>query len=285
MDAGTYPRKRWILIGALTAATLMALAAAPSPGAAAPSARLWPRWLISNAKSEISVDHRLWDSFLARYVVSGHPSGINLVRYGEVTFRDIIALDSYIEELQSVPVSYLNRGEQIAYWINLYNSLTVRLILEHYPLDSIKDIRRPWKRKLASIEGIPVSLDDIEHRILRPIWKDNRFHYVLNCAAKGCPNLLPVAFTARNAEAILDRAARDFVNHSPGARVEGGKIHTSTIYRWFMEDFGGSRRKVVEHLLRYAEGELRGELNRMLEKGRIRLKYHYDWSLNDVDKR
>ena len=107
--------------------------------------------------------------------------------------------------------SLTSRDEQLAYWINLYNALTVKVILDHYPVKSILDIDispgwfsiGPWGKKLVAVEGVEISLDDIEHRILRPIWRDPRIHYALNCAAVGCPNLLREAFTGATAEVLL----------------------------------------------------------------------------------
>ena len=112
------------------------------------------------------------------------------------------------------------------YWINLYNAFTVHLILEHYPQDSIVDIRYgffdfgPWDEKLLQIEDEEVSLNDIEHRILRPIWKDPRLHYALNCASLGCPNLQPESFYPGNVESLLNSRARDYINHPRGLRFE-----------------------------------------------------------------
>ena len=90
-------------------------------------------------------------------------------------------------------------------------------------------------------QGAEVSLNDIEHRILRPIWKDARIHYAVNCAAVGCPNLRRTAFTGDNAESLLELAARDYVNNPRGARFDdGGGLVVSSLYSWYREDFGGS---------------------------------------------
>ena len=86
-----------------------------------------------------------------------------------------------------------------------------------------------------------MSLDDIEHRILRPIWRDPRIHYAVNCASIGCPDLFPEAITAANADAYLTRGARDYINDPRGAVVTGGRLTVSSIYKWFREDFGGTR--------------------------------------------
>jgi len=175
----------------------------------APAAELWTRWQTHDPNSDVIVDHADWGLLLKRYVVANHPSGINRFRYSSVSAGDRQALKNYLrmmQAMQAVSVSALNRNEQKAYWINLYNALTVDVILDHYPIKTIRDIdispgffsNGPWDAKLLTIEGQKVSLNDIEHRILRPVWRDNRVHYAVNCASLGCPNLQPQPFTSHN---------------------------------------------------------------------------------------
>jgi hypothetical protein len=211
------------------------------------------------------------------YVDSNHPSGINRVSYSGVSDNHLQSLHAYLESLQAVMVSSLNRDEQMAYWINLYNAVTVKLILDHYPISSIRKISSPWDRKLLEIEGEKVSLNDIEHRILRPIWKDNRIHYAVNCASLGCPNLQREAFSAKNLDRLLNRSARQYINHPRGVRFEGSKLHTSSIFKWYRSDFGGSVESLVEHLGEFAEADLA----RRLEGFRGDVSDSYDWSLNE----
>ena len=144
----------------------------------------------------MTVDHSTWDQFLQSYLVKRNGE-VNRVQYGQVSPTDHAKLSDYIHQLEQTSVRRLHRSEQKAYWINLYNALTVKVILDHYPVKSIRDIdispglfsNGPWGKKLVSIENQKVSLDDIEHRILRPIWKDSRVHYVVNCASICCLNL------------------------------------------------------------------------------------------------
>jgi len=165
------------------------LAAAPCIASAAPRPNPWPRWRTSDEAARISIDHAPWDRFLGRHLVAG-ADGINRLAYRRVLPEEREALSIYLAALAGLPVTAYRRAEQLAYWINLYNALTVRVVLDHYPVASIRDIalspglfsRGPWRKKLTRIEGEEVSLDDIEHRILRPFWRDPRLHYAVNCA-------------------------------------------------------------------------------------------------------
>jgi hypothetical protein len=276
---------------AMLAAVLLAALLAASHLAAAPQPALWPRWQAHDPDSTRVVDHALWGQFLDSYLVSDHPSGIHRLRYAAVDRQGRALLQDYLEDLQQTAVSRLNRPEQKAYWINLYNALVVKLVVDHYPVASIQDIalpsglfgwlrRGPWKAPLAVVEGQELALDDIEHRILRPIWKDNRIHYAVNCASMACPNLQPEPFTAGNSERLLDRGARDYVNHPRGVRWgPDQRLIVSSIYDWFQEDFGGTEEGVLRHLQAFADPDRAARLGSYREG----LRYEYDWRLNDVE--
>lgn len=253
------------------------------PAQAAPAAELWPRWQAHGTTG--SIDHGDWDGILKAYVVES-PDGINRVAYGRVSAADRAVLDRYLDRLAASAVDTLNRAEQRAYWINLYNALTLRVVLDHYPVASIRDIRispglfsiGPWGRKLVRVQGEEVSLDDIEHRILRPIWRDPRLHYAVNCAALGCPNLMREAYTADNCERLLEAGASAYVNHPRGADIAAGRLRVSSIFVWFIADFGGNAEGVIAHLRRYAGVELAQALATAQRIADDR----YDWTLNDT---
>jgi hypothetical protein len=232
------------------------------------------------------------DVLLSRYVVA-HPDGVTRVRYGawKAASGDMAALEAWIAAATQLRPGAMVRAEAFAFWGNLYNALTLRVILERYPVRSIKDIRSsgvaldpkgyfgPWRTKLVTVEGRRMSLDDIEHETMRPVFRDPRVHYAVNCASIGCPNLRPRAWRAATLEGELDAAAADFVNHPRGVSVVAdGRLKVSSIYAWFREDFGGSEAGVVAHLRRYAgpglAARLAGEV-RIAEDG-------YDWTLNDA---
>jgi hypothetical protein len=262
--------------------TLMAFSLA---ALAAPKAELWDFWAQSS-QSKAGIDHGAWNDFLARHVKPGD-DGINRIAYGRVSAAQREALARYLDRMQGVDIRKFNRAEQRAYWINLYNAATVKVVLDHYPVPSILKIaispglftKGPWKKKLLEVEGQALSLDDIEHRILRPIWKDPRTHYSVNCASIGCPNLQPRAYTSANLDELLDAGAHAYVNHPRGARVDQGRLTVSSIYTWFKSDFGGTDAGVIDHLRHHAEPALAKRLRPVTEID----DDAYDWALNDAE--
>lgn len=250
-----------------------------------PEKELWPLWDVAGAQVTPAIDHAAWDRWLSRNRQAGG-DGIARIDYAAVSLADRADLTDYVAYLQQVAVRDYPRDRQRAYWINLYNAATVLLMLKRYPVESIRDIDispgwfaiGPWDKPLLVVEGQAITLNDIEHRILRPIWDDSRLHYALNCAALGCPDLPPVAFTAENTEALLDAGARAFINHPRGARVADGRLYVSSIYRWFSEDFGDTEAGVIAHLRRYAAPALAQALAGI--EGIA--DDDYDWRLNDA---
>jgi hypothetical protein len=254
----------------------------------APAKDLWERWTRHDPASTVTIDHSTWDDVLLARYLSADAVGNNLLAYGDVTPADRRRLDAYIARLSAVSISGCGRPEQLAFWINLYNARTVALVLEHYPVESIRDIdispgffaRGPWDKKLVAVEGESLTLNDIEHRILRPIWNDPRLHYAVNCASMGCPNLQSAAFAAANTDRLMEQGARAFVNSVKGVQFAAGRLVVSSIYAWFPEDFGDED-GVLAHLRRYAEPPLAGRL-----AGADRIDGDaYDWRLNDTARR
>jgi len=254
----------------------------------APKSDLWKRWLAHDKSSSQTINHQAWGKLLRKYVRID-AKGIARFSYQTVSRSDKSVLDGYVKTLASKPISKFNRIEQKAYWINLYNALTVKVVLDYYPVKSIRDInissgffsglfsRGPWNKKLIAIEGNKVSLNDIEHRILRPIWRDSRIHYALNCASIGCPNLQKQVFTSKNVEKKLTVSARQFINNYRGVSVQNGKVTVSKIYDWFYDDFGSSQKSLIKHLKRYANADLKKKLGKITKIDKVA----YDWKLNN----
>ena len=251
---------------------------------------MWPRWQTHNAENREVIDHSAWGIILKKYLVtsqlpteSSAPVGINLLQYGGVSKIDYGLLKNYLTTLEGISISSFSRPEQRAFWINLYNAATVNLILEHYPVESITNISfsffsfGPWDEELLTIEGEELSLNDIEHRILRPIWQDPRIHYALNCASMGCPNLQPLAFTAKNTDSLLETGASEYINHPRGAKKEDKKLWLSKIFEWYQDDYGGNEAGVLIHIQKYAKENLANSLY----EDELEIEYHYDWRLNE----
>ncbi|MCF8780432.1 DUF547 domain-containing protein [Vibrio sp. IRLE0018] len=243
---------------------------------AAPKANLWPYWQTFDESSTIQISHQPWQSLLDSYLIRRDEH--TLFRYAAVSNEDKQRLKQYLAKLAEYDPRTLNRSEQYAYWVNLYNAVTVDLILDNYPIKSITKLGGlfsfgPWDEKVVTINGYDITLNDIEHRVLRPIWNDPRTHYAVNCASLGCPNLQPQAFTASNSEALLEQAAREFIASRKGVTLQGNKAQLSSIYDWFAEDFGGKAR-LFEHIGRYSSQyrDFSGKVN-----------FEYDWRLNSAD--
>lgn len=256
---------------------------------AAPKAKLWERWTAHDATSTQIIDHGYFNEFLMRYVRINHDNkGVNVVDYKNISAEDNKALDVYLDTLQTIVISDYTRDEQQAFWINLYNAKTIDVILDHYPVKSIRDIdlnpslfaSGPWSQKIMTIENEQISLDDIEHRILRPIWQDARIHYVLTCASMGCPHLQAKAAHADDLELHLNRGAAQFINHPRAVMIDADDTLTlSTLYKWYRVDFGTSDVAFIKHLQKFADEGLKENLNTVdLDTA----DYQYDWALNQA---
>ena len=230
-----------------------------------------------------------YDALLRRHVVAG-ADGITRVAYGSwrASTEDRAALDQAIASMAARRPSAMPRAEAYAFWANLYNAVTLKVVLDRYPVASIRDIKGsswldpksyagPWRDQRVTVEGRGLSLDDIEHAIMRPGFRDPRVHYAVNCASHGCPNLMARAWRAGTLEADLEAAAHAYVNHPRGVTVlPSGALRVSSIYRWFIEDFGGTDDGVRAHFRAHAAPALA----RALEGAPAIAGHDYDWSLN-----
>jgi hypothetical protein len=273
-------RSRFLIL----CATLAFWLTAGHPAKAAPLAAddAWERWRPAAEVTTLEVDHAPWRALLQAYLDSNHPSGINRFAYDAVTVADRQRLGSYIDSLAMLPVARLTPLQQQAYWINLYNAVTVQVVLEHPGVSSIREIRSgwfspgPWDLKLVEVNGVALTLNDIEHRILRPIFGDPRVHFAVNCASIGCPNLGAEPYVADKLDLQLDTAARAFINHPRGASISDNRLTLSSIFKWYGEDFGESVAGQLNWIAAYARPDLAEKLAGW--DGSIR--YEYDWRLN-----
>ncbi|MEO1252699.1 MAG: DUF547 domain-containing protein [Pseudomonadota bacterium] len=245
----------------------------------------FPEFTGADSASEAVIDHSAWRDYLNRYA-RPQDEGPTLVAYAETTDADEASLNAYIAMLEDADPGALNSDEQLAFWINLYNAVTVRLILENYPVDSIRDIKSgpfdfvgPWNEKRTVVAGVPLSLNDIEHKIIRVNFDDARIHYAVNCAAIGCPSLRPTPYDGATIDAAFNEQARAFINDARGVFIdEKGRVTASKIFSWYREDFGESEKDVLRHIAQFAEPMLAAELLQADDIDRHR----YDWALNDA---
>jgi hypothetical protein len=267
------PTRRHLLLAGCAAALAR-------PAVAAPASRLIDeRWTRHGEGGD--PDSGPWGAILARHLRTGTASGVNLFDY-EAATADRPMLRAWLEEMAAVAPTTLSRYAAMAYWINLYNALTVDLVLEAWPVGSIREVRGglfdtgPWDESVIRVEGRDLSLDDIEHGILRPVWRDPRIHYGVNCASIGCPDLAPEPYAAARLDAMLDAGAAAYVAHPRGCEATGDGLVVSSIYQWFIEDFGDSEAGVIDHLATHAEPAKRARIRSAPGIADDR----YDWSIN-----
>jgi hypothetical protein len=220
------------------------------------------------------VDHGLYGDLLGKYVKNG------VVDYRG--FKNEEAhLDQYLRILEKADTKTLPRNGQFAFYINAYNAWTIKLILGGYPgIESIKDLgslfKSPWKKKIARIDGDILTLDNIEHDILRPRFNDPRIHFAVNCASKSCPPLMSEPYLGDVLDRQLTEMTRAFINDRAYNRIEGSTLYVSSIFKWYSEDFNND---TVGFFMKYAEGELEEKLQKQAKE--IKVEYlDYDWSLN-----
>lgn len=208
-----------------------------------------------------------WGSLLQKYV--DEKGNVN---YGGFK-KDIAKLDGYLNSLaQNPPSGDWTKNEKLAYYINLYNAATVKLIIDHYPIQSIKDIPNRWKKKWIKVGDKTTSLNDIEHEVLRKM-NEPRIHFAINCASYSCPKLLNVPFTPQSMERLLSKTAVDFVNDTTRNRFENGTAQLSRIFKWYKGDFTEDS-KLLEYINAYLENPIGKN---------AKVEYlDYDWSLNEA---
>jgi hypothetical protein len=212
------------------------------------------------------IDHSQWNALLQK----------NVSKSGNVNYKgfqkDSKQLQSYLDELASnVPTKSWSKNAVLAYWINAYNAFTVKLILDNYPVKSIKDISNPWGKKFFTLGTTKYSLEQIEHEILRKM-SEPRIHFAINCASFSCPNLLNEAYTESQIEKQLASAAKAFVNDKTKNTITANKVEISEIFNWFSSDFK-TKGSLIDFLNQYSAVKINS-------KAAVKFKT-YNWSLNE----
>lgn len=196
---------------------------------------------------------------------------------GEVDYENFkknkVELDNYIKTLRQdySTLKTASKSEKLAYWINAYNALTIDLILKHYPLKSIKDIKDPWDQRLWKFGEKWLNLNDIEHNILRKM-NEPRIHFAIVCASESCPKLQNTAFTAENLEEQLNKATQEFLLDTSKNEIAENELKLSKIFKWFKKDFeqDGS---LIDFLNKYTAIEISDKAKKSFKA--------YSWELND----
>lgn len=241
--------------------------------------------LGSNQSMAFDHSHSGWNEVLKKSVTWTHSTST-------VNYRDLKsnskALDQYISEISDVKISGFEqwtRDEQLAFLINAYNALTVKLIIENYPVKSIKDIgglfSSPWKKKFFRLLEKEGNLDWIEHEKIRPIYNEPRIHFALVCASIGCPGLRAEAFVAQKLNKQLDESVHRFLNDSARNRYDSTmkELALSSIFKWYKDDFVKAKGSIQAFIFPYMDS-LKGE--NLSSAQNISIKYlDYDWSLNE----
>jgi len=233
---------------------------------------------------EFDHSHRRWQSMLTQFVKeSGYTSRVNYADWKKQTQP----LNAYLATISSVDKKSFdlwNKNQQLAFLINAYNAFTVNLILEHYPVDSIKDIgsffRSAWKIRFFQLFGEKHHLDYIEHELIRGSGRYNepRIHFALVCASIGCPKLQTEAFTENNLERLLELGASTFMADKSRNRYVDSEnaVYISPIFKWYAEDFEKASGSVLNYVLpRITNGKIKtnGQAVKFLD---------YNWNLNDT---
>ncbi len=247
---------------------------------------LWPKWQVNNPRSQQVISHQEWQAFLDKRVVINDEC-IALVDYPHLTTADIERLNSYITSMSHVHISDYNRKEQLAFWLNLYNALTVQTIARYYPVSGVQEVNispglfsvGPWGANLITLDGTDLSLDQIHNRIIRPIWNDSRTHYAINNGTIGAANLGKEAFQGDRLEKQLNKVTANYINSMRGTQFIEGKLIVSKIYEWFLDDFGGKEEDVLIHLSQFAREPLRSQLKHINTID----GYTYNWRLNSTN--
>jgi hypothetical protein len=239
--------------------------------------------------SAFDPSHKLWTEVLAAHV---HGDGFDYKKLKS----DRAKLDQYVAALEAVkPDEYFkwSKKEQFAFWIDVYNAYTIRLVVDAYPIDSIKDLgsvlKSVWDRELVplgplapELKRAKLTLNDVENQILRPVFKDARVHAAINCASQGCPPLRAEAFRGADLDKQLDDQVTRWLHDDKRNRFDESKhkLVVSKIFDWFKDDFARDAQSVPAWIARYVP-EHKAWLTD--PKTKIDIEYvDYSWKLNEA---
>jgi Protein of unknown function, DUF547 len=223
------------------------------------------------------INHDRWDQLVKKHVKDD-----GFVDY-KGFIRDSMELNRYLDQLSAVHPDdkSWSRNEQMAYWINAYNAFTIKLVVKNYPVESIKDIKKGiafvnsvWDIKFIKIQGFTYDLNNIEHNILRPVFKDARVHAAVNCASFSCPRLRQEAYTAEKLDSQLEDAMKKFLADPLRNNITAEKVEISEIFKWFKGDFDRDAGSLIAYINKFSAQKI---------SDNTELKYlDYNWVLNEA---
>ncbi len=232
--------------------------------------------------------HNKYDNILHKYVKHG------LVDYSAL--KNDKEFEDYIKEIESFDISTLSdKNEKLAFWINVYNAFTLKVVKDNYPIESINELHTGgrilahifsstvWDKDLFKVGGEKISLNEIEHVKIRKELNEPRIHFALVCAAISCPELRDEAYSAEKIDAQLDNQAERFIS-AYGKNyfdLKKRKAFLSKIFDWYEGDFGNSEKDVLIFLSKYLNGEIASDLKSNIDKWEVEY-LPYDWKLNDI---
>jgi ribosomal protein S18 len=239
----------------------------PNMAEATPKTTETPK-ATANVPQKPALSHAVFNDLLKKYVTST----------GKVDYKglknDKAKLQEYLTILEAnPPQSSWDKNKQLAFWINVYNANTIKLIVDNYPTESINKVAaKPWDKPIAKIGDKTYTLNQIENEIIRPTFKEPRIHFAVNCAAKSCPRLLNEAFAPEKLESQLEKMAKAFVNNKEANTLEEKKVELSNIFNWYKADFDASG-GVIAFINKYSDIKI---------KDNAKISYKdYNWNLNE----
>ncbi len=239
---------------------------------------------INTVSESVHYDFTEMDNFFKKYVIDGK------VNYSQI--KEDKALDKIVNDLKDFePYSIDDSWERLAFWINVYNLYTIKLVTDYYPVESILDIE--WKTGINPFEikfiemkaGRKFSLDEIEKKIIIPKYNEPRIHYALVCAAESCPVIIPEAYIPEKLEQQLDKQAKIFINDKKKNFLyrDENEIFLSMIYKWYGRDFTKKDSSVVNHIIKYINEDDKDFIIANNVSKTLYLDYY--WKLNDYVKK
>jgi len=213
----------------------------------------------------VPFSHASFDALLRKNVTSSGKVNYN-------GFKGNASFEQYLKDLSAnEPQSGWSRNKKLAYWINAYNAFTIKLIVDNYPVSSITKLKggKPWDYSFIKIGSNTYSLNHIEHKIIRPTFKEPRIHFACVCAAKSCPKLANKAYTASNLNSLLTTQTKYFINNKNKNQIADKNLKVSSLFDWYASDFGD----VNAYIAKYYNGTFEADTD---------IEFmDYDWSLNN----